>query len=678
MSHLLSPIRIGNTELKNRLVLLGMGLGYGENFRVNDRMTRFFTERAAGGVGLIVVGSLFPSNYDNVDMIYSPATLSLGIWDDSFIPGLKVLTDGVHAHGSKILAQISLNYEWRAAPGQPLEVVGPSGGVAISKILTTRELKKDEISQIVDEFAEGTRRARDAGFDGVEFHFGNGFLVHQFLSPRVNFREDEYGGSLENRLRLPLQIIAAARAKVGADYTLTCRFSGEELIPGGLMLEDTLPMVSRLAAAGLDAINAQTGTETTPVPLIQQWVPPAAYVYVAEAIKKVVDVPVIAAYRIKDAALAESIVATGRADMVGMARGLLADPELPNKIAEGRPEDIRPCISCCRCLDDIMDTKPVACSVNARLGKEIDYPDYPDYPAAENPRRVAVVGGGPAGIEAARVAARRGHRVTLYDRSPRLGGSLALASVVNHELGPLAAYLARQVKVSSVAVRLGKSVTADDITAGGADTVILAPGGTARAPEMQSNHILSGHDIFEYLTGRTAGITSTWRRWFWGLAAIGFKYAYSPRLFARLAALKFPFGKRVIIIGGGFAGCELADFLAYRGRQVTVIGESTRVGEGVGASTRWVVRSRLKAKARLIERASVEITGERTVRVSHDGTDEEISADTIVLARPLAENRALEDALHNTGIEVIRIGDGAAPGQVKEAVAAGFAAGFNL
>ena len=675
MGHLFTPIKIGQTEVKNRLVLLGMGLGYAENFRVNARMTRFFTERAAGGVGLIVVGSLFPSNYDNVPMIYSPATLSLGIWDDSFIPELKVLTDGVHFYGSKIFAQISINYEWRAEPGQPLEVVGPSGDVEITKILKTRELKKAEILQIVDEFAEGTRRARDAGFDGVEFHFGNGFLIHQFLSPRTNYREDEYGGSPENRLRLPLQIIAAARAMVGADYTLTCRFSGEELMEGGLTLEDTLPMVSRLAAAGLDGINAQTGTETTPIPLIQQWVPPAAYVYVAEAIKKVVDIPVIAAYRIKDAALAENIVASGRADMVGMARALLADPELPNKVAAGRIKEIRPCISCCRCLDDIMDIKPVACSVNARLGKEIDYPDYP---ASLEPRRVAVIGGGPAGIESAMIAARRGHRVTLYDRSPRLGGSLALAAVVNDELGPLAAYLARQIEASSVSVRLGKSVSAEEIIAGGAETVILAPGGTASKPEVESNYILSGHDIFDYLTGQTSDIKSLWRRCFWRLAAVGFKYFYTPRLFARLAGFGFPFGKRVIILGGGFAGCELADFLADRGKQVTVIGETTRVGEGIGASTRWVVRSRLKTKTKLIERASVEITGARTLRVSHDETVEKLSADTIVVARPLLENRELEDALHNAAARVIRIGDGVAPGQVKEAVAAGFQAGYDL
>ena len=672
---LFSPIKIGNTEIKNRIVMLGMGLGYAENFRVGARMTRFFTERAAGGVGLIVVGSLFPSNYDNAPMIYSPATLSLGIWDDSFIPELKVLTDSVHVHGSKIFAQISINYEWRAEPGQPLEVVGPSGGVEITKILKTRELKIDEILQIVDEFAEGTRRARDAGFDGVEFHLGNGFLIHQFLSPRTNHRDDEYGGNQENRLRLPLQIIAAARGKVGADYTLTCRFSGEELMEGGLTLEDTLPMVSRLAAAGLDGINAQTGTETTSIPLIQQWVPPGGYVYVAEAIKKVVDIPVIAAYRIKDPALAERIVATGRADMVGMARALLADPELPNKAASGRVKEIRPCISCCRCLDDIMDAKPVACSVNARLGKEIDYPDYP---AVATPLRVAVVGGGPAGIEAARVAARRGHMVTLYDRASRLGGSLALASLVNDELGPLAALMTRQIEASPVKVQMGRPVTAGDILASGADTVILAPGGTAPNSEIRSDHILSGHDIFEYLTGGRVDVKSGWRRWFWRLASVIFRYLYTPWLFTRLAGFGFPFGKRVIIIGGGFAGCELADFLADRGKQVTIIGEFSRVGEGIGPSTRWLVRSRLKSKTKIIERASVEITGARTLRVTHDDTTEDMSADTIVLVRPLVENLELANLLQEQGLQFHRIGDANYPAQIKEATSAGFEAGMNI
>jgi len=225
---------------------------------------------------------------------------------------------------------------------------------------------------------------------------------------------------------------------------------------------------------------------------------------------------------------------------------------------------------------------------------------------------------------------------------------------------------------------LGQSVSAGEIIASGAETVILAPGGVASKLKIQSKYILSGHDIFEYLTGQTSGIESAWRRWFWRLAAAVFKYFYTPRLFKRLAGFGFPFGKRVIIIGGGFAGCELADFLADRGKQVTVIGESTRVGEGIGASTRWVVRSRLKSKTRIIERASVEIAGARTIRVRFEDTVEDLSADTIVLARPLMENHDLDEALHNAEIKVVRIGDGATPGQVKEAVAAGFKAGYDL
>jgi len=440
LKRLFEPVRIGNIELKNRIVMLGMGLGFGDRYRVTDRLIRFFEERAEGGVGLIIVGSLFVADFDDVKWAYEPAGLSMGIWDDGFIPGLKQLTDSIHRKGAKIAAQLSLNYEWRATKDHPLQVVGPSAGIKSGRIPESRELNTHEIRQIVDQFADGARRAREAGFDLAEFHAGNGFLINQFLSPRTNKRTDAYGGNMENRLRILLEIVEAARKKAGEDFALTCRFSGDEIMEGGLKLEDTLKMVPSLERAGLAAINAQAGTEQTTVPLIQQWVPPGAFVYVAEAIKKVVRIPVIAAYRIKDPILAESIVARGRADLVGMARALLADPEWPNKAREGRLASIRTCLSCCRCLDDIMEPKPVGCSVNGRLGREIDYPIGQ---RASNVRKVMVVGGGPSGMEAARIAASRGHTVHLYEKGPRLGGLLNLAAVVNDELEPFLRYQVR-------------------------------------------------------------------------------------------------------------------------------------------------------------------------------------------------------------------------------------------
>jgi len=674
---LFEPLRVGNIELKNRIVMLGMGLGFGEIFRPNDRLISFFEERAAGGVGLIIVGSLFPSDFDEVTLTYTPAGLSLGIWDDSFVPKLKKLTETVHKYGAKIAAQLSLNYEWRSDKNSQLEVVGPSSELEITRVLKTRELNSDEIKQIAEQFGEAAGRAREAGFDAVEFHFGNGFLVNQFMSPRTNKRTDKYGGSLENRMRFPLEIIDCTKRKAGDDYTLMCRVSGDEMMEGGLKLEDTKEIVTRLERAGVAAINAQAGTEQSPTPLIQQWVPPGAFVYIAEEFKKVVKIPVVAAYRIKDPFLAEEIVAKGRADLVGMARALLADPEWPNKAKDGRFDDIRPCISCCRCLDDIMEAKPITCSVNARLGREVDFPAYQPVPTS---KKVLVVGGGPAGIEAARVAALRGHTVSLYEKGPRLGGALTLASIVNNELEGLVKYIRREVGKLPIQIVTGKELTSDLISNINPDVVILATGGAP--PEMGKSpgkRVLTSHDILEIIRGNAVTKDGLIERLLWKAGAIIFRYFYNPSVIKCLLKLRFPFGRRVTIVGGGFAGCELADFLAERGKRVTIVGESTRVGEGIGSTTRWVVRRRLRqGGVRMIERAEVAEITETGVTVSCDDATELLESDTLVLARELQPSRELESKLQGKVPAIYSIGDCTEPAQVKEAIAQGFKVGMEI
>ena len=677
LKKLFEPLKVGNIELRNRIVMLGMGLGFGERFRPNDRLIAFFGERAAGGVGLIIVGSLFPADFDEVAFTYTPAGLSLGIWDDSFIPKLKVLTEDVHKHGAKIAAQLSLNYEWRADRSHPLEVVGPSGGLEITRSLITRELNRDEIKQIVEQFGEAARRARETGFDAVEFHFGNGFLVNQFMSPRTNKRTDEYGGSLENRLRFPLEIIDCAKRKAGDDYTLMCRVSGDEMMEGGLKLEDTKEMVIRLERAGVAAINAQAGTEQSPIPLIQQWVPPGAFVYIAEEFKEVIKIPVVAAYRIKDPFLAEEIVAKGRADLVGMARALLADPEWPNKAREGRFDDIRPCISCCRCLDDIMEAKPISCSVNARLGKEVDCPAYQPAPTR---KKVLVIGGGPAGIEAARVAVLRGHAVSLHEKGPRLGGALILASIVNRELEGLVKYMRREVGKLPIQVITGKELTAELIGSINPDVVILATGEAAQeVGKLPGKRVLTSHDILGIVRDNTIPRDGLRERLFWKAGAVLFRYFYSPFLIRWFLKFSFPFGEKVTIIGGGLAGCELADFLAERHKRVTVVGESTRVGEGIGPTTRWVVRRRLRqGGVRMIERARVEEITETGVTVSHEDTTEILKSDTLVLARQVQPSRELEGELRGKVPAIFSIGDCVEPAQVKEAIAQGFKVGMEV
>ena len=671
LNQLFRPIAIGPIELKNRIVMLGMGIGLGEMFRPNDQLTCYLKERAAGGVGLIIVSSLRPTNFNGV----TPA--SLGIWEDSFIPLWQKVVNSIHTEGAKIAAQISLIHEWRADENQPLEVVGPSDGLGIMRGVTTRALTTGEIKQIVEEFGKATKRAREANFDAVEFHFGNGFLIHQFMSPRTNKRTDEYGGSLENRLRLPIDIIRNAKMQAGTDFPLLCRFSGDELMEGGLTLEDTKVMAPILQGAGIAAINVQPGIEVSNTPLVQRWVPQGAFVYMAKELKKVLNIPVITGYRIKDPSLAEDIIAKGEADMVGLGRALLADPEWPNKVRDGRIRDIRPCITCCRCLDDVLTNKKVSCSVNYRVGKEYEYPVFQLGPQH---KRLLVVGGGPAGMEFARVAASRGHDVSIYEKGPKLGGSLVVSSVVNPEFEQLLYYMRRQTEKLAIKVFQNQRVTPELVNRINPDAIILATGGIPpQITGLLDAHVISSHDILNLISESTIPKDTLGRVLLWKSIAFLFKRLYNPSLIRFLLRLNFPFGPRVIIVGSGIAGCELADLLAEKGKRATIIGESMKIGEGIGPVTRWVIRKRLKHNGvRMIELAHIDEISVNSVTVTHGDSSEILSANTVVLAPILIPNPSLKIELEGRGPALYCIGDAAEPALVREAFASAFLLGINM
>jgi 2,4-dienoyl-CoA reductase (NADPH2) len=640
LKNLFEPIKVGEIELKNRIVMLAMATGYGEaDITVGDRFIDYFAARAEGGAGLILVP------FTPIE-IGSP--LLPGLYHDRFLPGARRQVDAAHAYGAKAGVQLLAMYHWVTREGAPAELIAPSPVINRIVGLTPRALTIEEIHRLVREYGEAGRRAREAGFDAIELPMGIGYLLNRFLSPCTNKRSDEYGGSLENRMRFPLEVIESIKEKAGRDYTIMCRISAEEFMDGGHTIEDSRKVATILEAAGVNAIDVEAGWHECSMPLVQMSVPRGAFVYLAEEIKKVVNIPVVAAYRINDPILAEQILAEGKADLIGMGRALLADPELPKKAREGRFDEIRPCIACGRCLDELMPLYRdwgklafVSCTVNPRVGREAEYTIVP----AEKLKKVFVVGAGPGGMEAARVAALRGHHVTLYEKGDKLGGQLLLACLApgKGEIDYLIRNLAAQVEKAGVEVRLNTEVTSETIKEGKPDAVVLATGATPIIPDIpgtQGDNVVTALDI---LSGRK------------------------------------DVGGEVIILGGGMVGCETAEFLAQRGKKVTIIEMLARIGSDIGTTHRWVMIANLKkAGIRMETKAkAVEITN-KGVRVSRDGVSEFFSGDTVVLAVGLRANKELAEELRGKAAALYLVGDCVEPRRIGEAIEEGFCIGREI
>lgn len=677
---LFEPIKIGNMELKNRIKLPAMGIATGEDGIVTEQTKAFYAERAKGGVALIGLSCTATR------LIQGPM---FGIFDDRFIPGLRELVESVHANGAKVYAQVGVGYSWAFGDG-PVEHISPSGITPTGRPESAfrlggpleptmpKAVSVDEIHQMVDAYGDAALRAQRAGFDAVEVIASVSYTISQFLSPLTNKRTDEYGGSLENRMRFLLQIIGNIRSKTGADYPIACRLSGADLMePKGYDLEDTKEMARMLEEAGVAEIDVMSGWHYASVPIIQTPVPQGAWVYLAEGVKSAVNIPVAAGTQIQDPMVAEWVVAEGKADMVYMARALVADPGLPNKAREGRLNDIRPCMNCCRCISAV-DDPPVFCSVNARMGRETEYPS--DNPAASS-KSVLVVGAGPGGMEAARIASLRGHRVTLCDRNPRLGGALLLASITNRRMEPVLNYMKREIEKLPIEVKLNAQVTPVLVEKMRPDVVVLALGGAASAPEVpgsSSDIVLDRGDVQAILSGHPIEKGGFLRRFLSYLGALFIRYLYSPAVLRWLLRFGFPFKKRVVIVGGNFAGCELAETLVDREKKVTIVEESGRLGFDIEITHRWVFLSKLrKAGARMLKEAKVVEITNKGVKISQAGSTEFIEADTVVNVG-ITSNTSLAQELEGKVSEIHLIGDCAEPGKLMEAIASGFLAGQKI
>ena len=697
---LLQPGRIGGLALRNRIVMAPMGSNFAESDgSCGERIQAYYEARARGGAGLLTMGVCavaFPAG--------TAEPYQVGVSHDDFIPGLAALARRVHAHGARIAMQLQHAGKtatrdlaagremWVPSPPPhaktdmlqaftPEEMATFVGGLGRTRP-QLRVMDRADIEQMGGYFAAAAARAQAAGFDGVEVHGAHTYILAGFLSPFYNRRDDEYGGPLENRARLLLEVLRAIKARCGASFPVWVRLDAEELrTPGGITLADAVATARLCEAAGADAISVSayatitTGTAFTEAPLVHA---PRGFVANTEAVKAAVRIPVIAAGRIEPE-LAVQDIAAGRYDFVAMARKMLADPEIPVKLAANRPQDIRPCIYCYTCVSQIFVNQRVKCAVNALTGQESEAAIEP----AATPRHVVVVGGGPGGMEAARVAALRGHRVTLLERGNRLGGTLFFAALAYPENGALLDHLVEQVRRLPIDLRLETAATPELVAALKPDALIVATGARRDAPAIpgaSQRHVWSGDELRRLMTGDGADEIARAKL---NLAERGLfkaggmlRVTDSQQALKGLSKLWMPLGRRVVIVGGGLVGLELAEFLLERGREVTVLEPTDKPGRELSIVRRWRVLDTVRTHGSLLTQATVESIDARDVLWRDaEGRLQRTPADSVVLAIGAQADDSVAQSLGGLGVPVTAVGDCAEIGYIEGALHGGHRAG---
>lgn len=642
MSALFEPIRIGKMELANRIAMAPMTVDYGQPDETpSERQIAYYAERAAGGVGLICV------EVCSVDPLHRYQQHSLGLHGDAQIAGHRRLVDAIHAHGVKVQPQLSHPGPESLAPFfKQIQPMGPSVIRTETTKQACREIGLEEIESVIEMYGDAAVRARAAGYDGIELHAAHSYMMlGSFLSPLRNFRSDAYaGGSFEGRAKLLLDVLANIRSKVGGDFPITVRLSGFERESGGREINDSQRLAPMLVAAGVDCFHVSGGVGDSNITQIITGPEyrPGYNLAAARAIRQVVDVPVMIVGQNMDPAFAASIIEDGSVDIVAMGRALLADPELPNKTRAGRPRQINRCTLCQGCVD-VMTTefKGAGCTVNPRVGKELEHPLV----KASKAKNVVVVGGGPAGMAAAVYAAERGHRVTLFERDPQLGGAFRLASRLfpNNQL--FLDYLLARIDDLEIDVRLRSSADPASIRPLSPDAVIVATGGRFESPRIPGDdgaRVLKGVDVL----------------------------ALVERLRAGDDVSKLPVGDRVVLIGANLIAIELAECLAALGRRVSVIEPSRRFAMPAGKKRRADHGVRLDRLGVPVNTGvAVEEISDGGVRIRvENGVERTLPADTvIVVGQPIAD-ASLAEKLGALADEVHTIGDATGFGLSQKAV----------
>jgi 2,4-dienoyl-CoA reductase (NADPH2) len=679
LKKLMSPWKIGNLELKNRIVMSPMTPVWANPDETpSERQIAYWVERARGGVGLII------TEVNSVDALHRYQPLSVGLHSDFQIEQHKVLTDAVHAAGAKIFPQISHPGPESLAPFfENMDAIGPSINRSESTGKVCRELAVEELPALIELYGEAARRAREAGYDGVELHMAHNYmLLGSFLSPLRNKREDdEYNGhTVEGRVKLAVEVIKKIKEKTGADFPMTVRISGDECVGGtnGRDMTDTQRIAPILEAAGVDCIHVSGGVID---PLVSQIIAGSNYdfgfnVPAAHTIREVVNIPVMPVGCIHDPVFAEEILQKNWADAIVMGRPLLVDSQLPKKVQEDRLDDIRHCVRCLTCIDSLMKLEDLHCAVNARMGKE---EIYPLEGKSENPKTIMVVGSGPGGMEASRIAAERGHKVTLYDKHHRLGGSLVTACTVHPDNETLLNYLMTQVHKLPVEVKLGVEVTPEFVRSEKPDVLIDATGGKVVAPKIEGDdlaHVLTGTMMHKMMYGELPPDGKE-KLPLWMKAGISFggdimQKVISPKLLQTVTKVWMPLvGHKVVIVGADLAAIETAEFLAERGHEVAVIDSYEELAPEIG------VKRRDEHIARLRKHGVTLHTQCDVKRITKDGvhfkpyySDKEciITANTVILAGEIAPKTELYDACKDFVPESYTVGDVSGLGLIDKAI----------
>ncbi|GGX37604.1 NADPH-dependent 2,4-dienoyl-CoA reductase [Undibacterium squillarum] len=656
--HLTQPLDLGFTTLKNRLLMGSMHVGLEEVDNGFERMAAFYAERARGGVALMVTGGIAPNERGRP--MHGGAMLTT----EAEAAHHKIVTDAVHAAGGKIAMQILHFGRYSYQPN----LVAPSAIKAPINPFKPHALTTEEVEQTIADFVRCATLAKQAGYDGVEIMGSEGYLINEFIAARTNQREDEWGGSYENRIRFPLEIVRRTREAVGKEFIIIYRLSMLDLVEGGSTRDEVIQLAKAVEQAGATLLNTGIGWHEARIPTIATKVPRAAFAWVTQGVREHVSIPVIATNRINTPEVAEDLLAKGACDMVSMARPLLADPQFMLKAEQGRADEINTCIGCNQaCLDHTFGGKLTSCLVNPRACHETEISDQP----VTTPKKIAVVGAGPAGLAFATTAARRGHQVTLFDAASEIGGQFNVAKQVpgKEEFYETIRYFNKQIQLTGVTLALGKKVSAEDLQ--DFDEVALATGITPRLPEIEG---IQHAKVLGYLD---------------------------------VLRDKKPVGKSVAIIGAGGIGFDTAEYLCHSGtsasldpakffaewgvdteyrnagglrdaeieapaRQVFLLQRKTsKVGDGLGKTTGWIHRTGLKNRGvHMIAGVTYRRIDDAGLHITVDGQEQVLPVDNVIICAGQEPNRALQQGLLDAGKTVHLIGgaDVAAELDAKRAI----------